>query len=302
MPNVKANGIQIEYDTFGDRRGRPLLLIMGLGTQMIAWEEDFCRQLADRGQFVIRFDNRDVGLSTKFKAAGVPNVLKAMAAAARGEEVKAPYTLEDMAEDTVGLLDVLGLATAHVCGASMGGMIAQTIAIRHPERLRSLISIMSSTGNPKLPQAKPEVMQVLLKPAPAEREAFIEHMLKTWRTIAGPGFPFDDDRMRAQMARSFDRCFCPAGTVRQLMAIIAQGNRKPALASVRVPTLVIHGADDPLVPVAAGRDTAEAIPGAELLIFKGMGHDLPPALWPKLVEAISAHTQKAEKVNRGVKK
>lgn len=294
MPNVKANGIQIEYDTFGDRGGRPLLLIMGLGTQMIAWDEDFCRQLAERGQFVIRFDNRDVGLSSKLEAAGVPNVLKAMAAAVKGEAVRAPYSLEDMAEDTVGLLDVLGLDSAHVCGASMGGMIAQTLALRHPARLKSLISIMSSTGNPRLPQAKPEVMQVLLKPAPAEREAFIEHMLKTWRTIAGQGFPFDEDRMRAQMARSFDRCYCPAGAVRQLMAIIAQGNRKPALAAVRVPTLVIHGAEDPLVPVAAGRDTAEAIPGAKLLILEGMGHDLPPALWPKLVEAISAHTQKAE--------
>jgi len=298
MPKVKANGIQIEYDTFGDRASRPLLLVMGLGTQMIAWDEAFCQQLAAKGHYVVRFDNRDVGLSTKFEAAGVPNVLKAMSAAAKGEEVRTPYTLEDMAEDTVGLLDALEIATAHVCGASMGGMIAQTMAIRHPSRLRSLISIMSSTGNPKLPPANPEAMAVLLKPAPAEREAFIEHMLQTWRTIAGRGFPFDEDRMRSQMARAFDRSYCPAGAMRQLMAIIAQGNRKPALASVGVPTLVIHGADDPLVPVAAGRDTAEAIPGAELLIIEGMGHDLPPAVWPRLVDAISAHTQKAEGLKR----
>lgn len=298
MPNVKANGIQIEYDTFGNRASRPLLLVMGLGTQMIAWDEAFCQQLAERGHFVVRFDNRDVGLSTKFEAAGLPNVLKAMAAAARGEEVRAPYTLDDMAEDTVGLLEALGLATAHVCGASMGGMIAQTMAIRHPSRLKSLISIMSSTGNPKLPPAQPEAMKALMKPTPPEREAFIEHMLQTWRAIAGRGFPFDVDRMRSQMARSYDRSYCPAGTVRQLMAIIAQGNRKPALAAVRAPTLVIHGADDPLVPVAAGRDTAEAIAGAELLIIEGMGHDLPPAVWPRLVDAISAHTQKAEGLKR----
>ncbi|OGP56367.1 MAG: alpha/beta hydrolase [Deltaproteobacteria bacterium RBG_13_61_14] len=295
MPNVKANGIQIEYDTFGNRGSRPLLLVMGLGTQMIAWDEDFCQQLAEQGHYVIRFDNRDVGLSTKFEGAGLPNVLKAMAAAAKGEEVRAPYTLDDMAEDTVGLLEALGLATAHVCGASMGGMIGQTLAIRHPSRLQSLISIMSSTGNPKLPPAQPEAMKALMKPPPAERAAFIEHMVQTWRTIAGRGFPFDEDRMRAQMARAFDRCFCPAGAARQMMAIIAHGNRKPALAGVRTPTLVIHGADDPLIPVAAGRDTAEAIPGAELLILEGMGHDLPPALWPRLVDAIAGHTQKAEK-------
>src|SRR4030042_3283553 len=287
MPNVKANGIQIEYDTFGNRGSRPLLLVMGLGTQMIAWDEDFCQQLAEQGHYVIRFDNRDVGLSTKFEGAGLPNVLKAMAAAAKGEEVRAPYTLDDMDEDTVGLLEALGLATAHVCGASMGGMIGQTLAIRHPSRLQSLISIMSSTGNPKLPPAQPEAMKALLKPPPAERAAFIEHMVQTWRTIAGRGFPFDEDRMRAQMARAFDRCFCPAGAARQMMAIIAAGNRKPALARVRTQTPVIHGADDPRIPGAAAGDPAEVTPGAELLILGGMGHALPPALWPRLVDAIA---------------
>src|SRR4030042_681249 len=234
MPNVKANGIQIEYDTFGNRGARPLLLVMGLGTQMIAWDEDFCQQLAEQGHYVIRFDNRDVGLSTKFEGAGLPNVLKAMAAAAKGEEVRAPYTLDDMAEDTVGLLEALGLATAHVCGASMGGLIGQTLG-----------------------------------------------------PIAGRVFPFDEDRMRAQMARAFDRCFCPAGAARQMMAIIAHGNRKPALARVRTQTPVIHGADDPRIPGAAAGDPAEVTPGAELLILGGMGHALPPALWPRLVDAIA---------------
>lgn len=295
MPSVTANGIQIEYDSFGDRGGRPLLLIMGLATQMIGWDEAFCEQLAARGHYVLRFDNRDVGLSSKIESAGVPNVLKAMAQAARGEKVSAPYTLADMAADAVGLLAALGIESAHVCGASMGGMIAQTMALRHPERVRSLISIMSTTGNPALPPPRPEAMRALLRPTPAKRAAFIEHMVETWRALAGRGIPFDEARIRAQSARAFDRCYCPTGTVRQMMAIITQDNRKPALAKVRVPALVIHGAEDPLVPVEAGRDTAEAIPGAELLIIEGMGHDLPPAVWPQLVAAISRHTAQAER-------
>lgn len=294
MPNVSANGIRIEYDTFGDRSSSPLLLIMGLGTQMIFWDEEFCQKLVEKGHYVIRFDNRDIGLSHKFEDAGMPNVIEAMRAAMKGEEVKTAYTIDDMADDTAGLLDALGIEAAHICGASMGGMIAQAMAIRHPSRMLSLISIMSSTGNPSLPQPKPETMSVLIAPVPEEREACIEHSVKIWRTIGSPGFAFDEERIRKLAAHSYDRCFHPPGMARQLVAIIAHGSRKPALASVTVPTLVIHGAEDPLIPVEAGKDTAEAVPGAELLIIEGMGYDLPPELWPRIVDANAAHMHKAE--------
>ncbi|MBW2060837.1 MAG: alpha/beta hydrolase [Deltaproteobacteria bacterium] len=294
MPNVTANGIQIEYDTFGDRSSPPLLLIMGLGAQMILWDEEFCDQLASQGLYVIRFDNRDIGLSTKFDEAGVPNVMEMMAAAQRGEEVKAPYTVDDMADDAVGLLDSLDIDKAHICGASMGGMIAQTVASRHPSCVLSLISIMSTTGDPALPQAKPEAMEVLLTPVPEKREAYIEHSLKASRTIGSPGFPFDEKRVRERTARGFDRSFHPQGVARQLAAVIAHGSRKPALAKVTTPTLVIHGADDPLVPVEGGRDTASAIPEAELLIIEGMGHDLPIGAWPRIVDAIARNTRRAQ--------
>jgi len=294
MTSMQANGITIEYETFGDRAGRPILLIMGLGSQMTRWEEEFCQNLAGRGHFVIRFDNRDVGLSTHFHEAGLPNVQKAMAASLTGEPVEAPYTLDDMADDAVGLLDGLGIPKAHVCGVSMGGMIAQAMAIRHPDRLLSMISIMSRTGDPAEPQARPEAMAVLLAPTPTEREAALDHMVKTRRTIGSPGFPFDEADTRKKAARDYDRAFDPAGVTRQLVAVLAHGNRKPALASVRLPTLVIHGADDPLVPVEAGRITAEAVPGAEILIIEGMGHDLPIGVWPRVTEAISGFTSKAQ--------
>jgi pimeloyl-ACP methyl ester carboxylesterase len=293
MPNVEANNIRIEYDTFGDDNNPPLLLIMGLAAQMIVWDEEFCQMLADKGLFVIRFDNRDVGLSTKFEEAGVPNVIKAMQAAARGEKVEAPYSLDDMADDAAGLLNALDIEKAHVCGASMGGMIAQTMAVRYPSRVISLVSIMSSTGEPGLPQPRPEAMAVLLRPAPQEREAFLDYYVNTWKVIAGPGFKFDEQRSRALAARNYDRCFHPQGAARQLMAIVAHGSRKKALASVTAPALVIHGADDPLVPVEAGRDTADSIPGAEIMIIEGMGHDMPPEVWPRIADAIHAHTQKA---------
>lgn len=292
MPNVKANEIQIEYDTFGDSSSPPLLLIMGLGAQMILWDEEFCEQLATKGHYVIRFDNRDIGLSTKLDEAGVPDVMAAMTAALEGKEVESPYSIDDMADDAVGLLDSLKIDKSHVCGASMGGMIAQVIAYRHPSRILSLTSIMSSTGNPELPQGKPEALAALTTPAPTEREAYIEHGVNLWQTIGSPGFPFDKERIRERTALSFDRCFHPQGLARQLVAILAHGNRKPALASVTAPTLVIHGADDPLVPVEGGKDTAEAIPGAEILIIEGMGHDLPQDAWSRIVNAITEHTHK----------
>jgi pimeloyl-ACP methyl ester carboxylesterase len=293
MPKATANGIQIEYEAFGNASFPPLLLIMGLGTQMIFWPDEFCDMLASRGHYVIRFDNRDVGLSSKFEEAGVPDVMEVMSSALQGETVEIPYTLDDMAEDAIGLLDSLNIETGHICGLSMGGMIAQVVAYRYPSRVQSLFSIMSTTGNPELPQGAPEVLALLFSPPPEEREAYIEYNVKLLRTIGSPGFPFDNDRMRDMTARGYDRCFCPQGAARHTAAIIAHGNRKPSLAAITAPTLVIHGSEDPLVPVEAGKDTAEAIPGAELLIIDGMGHDLPREVWPQLVDAMTAHTRKA---------
>ena len=294
MSRVTANGIQIEYETFGNPSGRPLLLIIGLGGQMIQWDDDLCKDLAQRGHYVIRFDNRDVGLSTKFDEAGVPNLNETFGKIMQGEKIKPPYTLDDMADDAVGLLDALGIRKAHICGMSMGGMIAQTIVIRHLSRVLSLISIYSTTGNPEVPQPKPEVIGMLIAPPPSEREANIEHMLGVFKTIAGPGFPFDEEWTRNIMAKSFDRCFYPQGRVRQLVAILTQVNRVPALASVKAPTLVVHGTGDPLASVEGGKDTAKAIPGAQLMLIEGMGHDLPHGgAWPRIVEAIAAHTLKA---------
>jgi len=212
----------------------------------------------------------------------------------QGKTVTAPYTLEDMADDAVGLLDALSIDWAHICGMSMGGMIAQTIAIRHPERLLSLISIYSTTGNPELPPPTPEAAQTLITPPPKEKEAYIEYLLNVFKTISGPGFPFDQTWHRELAVQRYERSFYPEGVSRQIMAVLAHGNRKPDLASVSVPTLVIHGSDDPLVPVECGKDTAEAIPGSELIIIEGMGHDLPhDGAWPQIVEAITAHTKKA---------
>jgi pimeloyl-ACP methyl ester carboxylesterase len=294
MAQLDVNGLRIEYDHFGDRGARPLLLVMGLGAQMLLWEEEFCRALAERGHFVVRFDNRDVGLSSKLDAAGVPNVFELMQRVVAGQQPEVPYTLDDMADDAAGLLDALGLESAHVCGASMGGMIAQTLAIRHPRRVRSLTSIMSTTGNPELPPAAPEAMAVLMSPPPATRAEAVEHHLKAWRVIGSPGFALDEARIRERGGVLYDRCFHPAGTARQLAAILAHGSRRQALAAVSAPCLVIHGAADPLVPLAGGRDTAEAIPGAELLVIEGMGHDLPPEVWPRIVEAIASLTDRAE--------
>jgi len=293
MSNIRANGINIEYEEFGNRGGRPLLLIMGLGAQMILWHEEFCRQLAGRGHRVIRFDNRDVGKSSWFDQLGVPDVTAAVGAALMRQPVKAPYFLRDMAADAVGLLDALHIDKAHIVGASMGGMIAQSVAIEFPSRVLTLTSIMSSTGNPELPPATPTAMGVLLAPPPTTREEAIDRSVTVFRTIGSPGFPFDEDDIRTRAALSFDRGFNPAGTVRQLVAILASGSRKDALKAVHAPALVIHGKDDPLVPFPAGQDTAAAIRGAELLAIDGMGHDLPRAVWPRLIDAISALTARA---------
>ncbi len=293
MPKIQANGIELEYETFGDASAEPLLLIMGLGGQLTLWHEDLCGALAERGYFVIRYDNRDVGLSTRFDEAGVPNMIELVMAQAQGKTPESPYSVDDMADDAAGLLDGLGIDSAHVCGASMGGMIAQTLAMRHPARVRSLVSIMSTTGDPGLPQAKPEVMAKLAAAPPPDRAAAIEQSVDTWRTIGSPGFEFDEEFIRERSTRDYDRSYTPDGTARQAAAIIAHGSRREGLTRLDLPTLVIHGADDPLVPVEGGKDTADAIPGAELLIFDGMGHDMPIALHGQLADAIAGTAKRA---------
>ena len=293
MPRIDANGIRIEFDTFGDRRAEPLVLVMGLGGQMLLWDESFCESLARRGHFVVRFDNRDIGLSTHFDAHGAPDLMALMTAATTGKPIELAYTLDDMADDAVALIDALGMNDAHFVGASMGGMIVQTVAIRHPARVRSLTSIMSTTGNPSLPPARPDLLGRLGGPAPVGKQANIDASVEMWKLISGPGYPFDEAAIRERSAQLYERSHHPEGQLRQLAAIMAHGNRAPSLASVRAPTLVIHGTDDPLVPVEGGKDTAAAIPGAELILIPGMGHDMPKQLHATLVDAISTHTQKA---------
>ncbi len=288
MPNIAANGIKIEYDEFGDRNAPPVLLIMGLGAQMILWRDEFCKDLASRGFRVIRFDNRDVGKSTWFDHLGVPDLLAVVnAAMMRQPSTGAPYFVRDMAADAAGLLDALGIESAHIVGASMGGMIAQNLAIDFPKKVRSLTSIMSTTGDPELPQPKAEALNVLLSPQPTTRDEAIERGVLVFRTIGSPGFEFDEPEIRKLATLSWERGANPSGVIRQLVAILASGSRKEALASVRVPALVIHGKEDPLVPVEAGMETAKAIPDAKLLLIDGMGHDMPRPLWPRFVDAIS---------------
>jgi pimeloyl-ACP methyl ester carboxylesterase len=285
-----ANGIELCYDTFGERSDPPVVLVMGLAAQMIAWDDEFCSQLAGRGRWVVRFDNRDIGRSTHFDAAGVPDVGAALFAAMQGKAVEAAYRLEDMARDVVGLLDALRIDRAHVVGASMGGAIAQTMAIHHAERLQSLVSIMATTGDPGLPPPTPEATAVLLKPTPLELGAYIESYAATWKVLRAGSFPLDEARDDSRARANHARGLHPAGVARQILAILASGSRKPALAGVRVPTLVIHGSTDPLVPLACGEDTARTIPGADLVVVEGMGHALPVSFWPRIIDAIASHT------------
>lgn len=286
---VKANDIEIAYDTFGESPDPPLLLIMGLSSQMIYWDEAFCQELASRGYWVIRFDNRDVGLSTKLEKAGVPDLMQLLMKVQQGEAVEAPYTLLDMAADAIGLLDALEIDTAHIVGASMGGMIAQSIAINYPERIRTLTSIMSSTNHPDLPQPSPEAISVLITPPPSDRGEYIEDSVKTWGFLNGPKYPLNEKLIRERAARAYDRSYYPAGAGRQLAAILASGNRREELKSVEIPSLVIHGDADPLVSLEGGKDTAKSITGAELLIIEGMGHSIPVEVAPKLIDAITRH-------------
>ena len=288
-----SNGIRLCYETFGDRTSPPLILIMGLASQMIVWDDEFCAQLAGRGFWVIRFDNRDIGESTRFPNERAPHVAELVFAQATGLRFRVPYTLRDMAADTIGLLDALGIERAHVVGASMGGAIAQELAIAYPARVRSLTSIMSTTGDPKLPGPQPKALARLGKKVPVDRAGYVREYVTTWSVLAGDHFPFDADRTARQGAAGFDRGINPPAASRQLLAIIASGNRKRALRELRVPTLVIHGTLDPLIPVAAGRDTAATIPGAQLLLIEGMGHSFPREVWPSIIDAIARHAAQA---------
>jgi len=288
---VPSNGIQLCYETFGDRTNPPLILIMGLATQMIVWDDDFCNLLAARGFWVIRFDNRDIGMSTRFPKARTPSFAELMLAQLTRIKFRVPYTLRDMAADTVGLMDALGVRSAHVVGASMGGMIAQELTILYPARVRSLTSIMSSTGDPRLPRATPRALAVLGKKVPLDREGYVREYVATWRVLAGDHFPFNAERTARQGAAGYERGINPPGASRQLLAIIASGNRKKALRGVKIPTLVIHGTADPLVPVEHGRDTARTVLGARLLLVEGMGHSFPREVWPRIIDAIAAHAE-----------
>src|SRR3989339_562329 len=286
MSRVTANGIQIEYETFGNPSDRPLLLVIGLGGQLIWWDENLCQDLVSRGHYVIRYDNRDTGLSTKFDQAGKPDVMGTLGKILSGDKSGVPYTIEEMADDGAGLLDAIGIPSAHICGMSMGGMIAQTIALRHPSRVLSLTSIYSQTGNPKLPQPKQEVLTAMFTPIPTERADYIEYMFGFHKMVAGRAYPVDEEWIRRKMAASYDRCFCPHGVGRQGIAIMAQSNRTAALADIKAPALVIHGTDDPLVPVEGGKETSAAIPGSRLMLIEGMGHDIPHGgAWPENAEA-----------------
>jgi pimeloyl-ACP methyl ester carboxylesterase len=282
--------LEIAYERFGDPGSPPVLLIMGLGTQMLGWPDGFCEALAGRGVHVIRFDNRDIGLSTHMTDAPTPDVRAAML----GDTSSASYTLSDMAGDLVGLLDTLGLDDAHLVGASMGGMIAQTAAIESPSRVRSLTSIMSSTGEPSVGQATPRALEALLTPPAATRADAIERTVSIVRVIGSPGFELDEAELRWRTGIAYDRSNDPVGVARQLVAIAASGDRSAALRSVSVPALVLHGADDPLVAVSGGRATARAIPGAELIVFDGMGHNLPRELWAEIARRIGELVERAE--------
>ncbi len=284
-----ANGIEIAYQEAGDPGGEPLLLIMGLGTQMLAWDEQLCAMLAERGFRVIRFDNRDIGHSTMIDAAGMPSRLDMM----RGRRDRAPYLLTDMADDAFGLMDHLGVDAAHVVGASMGGMIAQTMAIERPERVRSLVSMMSGTGNRWLGWPHWRAFGVLLADFPRSREAYVERVNRTFEIVGSPGFRRDPERLSEMAGRMYDRSHNPAGILRQMYAVTASGDRAPALRRLDLPTTVIHGTADRLVRAAAGRATARAIPGARLRMIEGMGHDLPRDLWPDFVEEITATVGRA---------
>ncbi len=300
MAQIAANGIKLEYEDFGPVTGEPILLIMGLGAQLTRWPLGLIQMLTARFYRVIRYDNRDVGLSQRFHSAGPANVAQIMADAMAGKPPKSAYTLNDMADDAAGLLDALKIRRAHIVGASMGGMIAQMVAANHPERTCSLTSIMSSTGNRALPPAKPEAMEVLMtRPESQELEAIVTHGMRAQKTIGSPAYPATDAELRARIEEDFRRAYYPDGFSRQMAAIMASGDRREALKKITAPTVVLHGADDPLVPIDGGPDTAPNISGAELRIVPGMGHDLPAQVFSAVVEAIEAAAARARSQSTG---
>ncbi|HEY0403996.1 MAG TPA: alpha/beta hydrolase [Blastococcus sp.] len=284
VQRAQVGELELAYETFGTAGDPPVLLVMGLATQMIGWPDDFCRQLADRGYYVVRFDNRDIGLSTHLHDAGAPDLMAVLG----GDHSSVPYELADLAGDCVGLLDALGLDSVHLVGASMGGMIAQLVALQAPERVRTLTSIMSTTGDPSVGAPSDAALALLLTPAAGDRDGAVQQVVDTYRVIGSPGFEFDESALRDRAGLSFDRAYDPAGVARQLAAILTTRDRTPDLKSASMPCLVVHGAEDALVNVSGGHATAAAIPDAELLIVDGMGHDLPRQVWPQLIERMTA--------------
>jgi pimeloyl-ACP methyl ester carboxylesterase len=290
---ARANGIDICYEIFGEPGAEPMLLIMGLGAQMILWDDEFCERLAALGFRVIRFDNRDIGKSSKLSGGKRLSPFELLKLRFLRIPVAAPYKLSDMAKDTVALMDALSISSAHLVGASMGGMIAQEVTISYPQRVRSLTSIMSTTGNPKVPPPTREASAMLMAPPPATRDEYIARFAQTWKILRVGRFPKDEARDLSRAERCYERGLSPAGVGRQLRAILASGSRKERLGAVKTPTLVIHGTVDPLVHPMGGMDTAASIPGARLLMIEGMGHALPVELWPQVIEPIAAHASGA---------
>jgi pimeloyl-ACP methyl ester carboxylesterase len=286
---VQVGDVELCYETFGERSDPALLLVMGLGTQMLAWREEFCEELVNRGFFVIRYDNRDVGRSTRFSGVRPPGLLELL----RRKPRDSAYTLDDMADDGIGLLDALGIDKAHVVGASMGGMIGQVMAVRHPDRVLSLTSIMSTTGGRFVGMQSPRVFPYLLGSPPNDEDQYIERARSLFDVIGSPGFERNDDEFTDLARRSFRRGISPSATGRQLAAIVGAGDRTKDLAGIRSPTLVIHGSDDKMIAPSGGRATAKAIPGAELMIIEGMGHDLPRGAWERIADAIARNAARS---------
>ena len=292
LKKVPANGIEIAYETFGDAGAPPLLMVMGLGTQMLAWPDELCEDLAQRGHYVVRFDNRDAGASTHFDGVRAPHAAKVATKRARP-----PYTIDDMADDAAGLVEALELGPVHVVGASLGGFISQTLAIRRPDLVRSLTLIMTSTGSRRVGQANPKLIGRLLKGrVVSSREEAMEAVVETFSIIGSKGFALDEERLREVGARSYDRGHDPAGYRRQLAAVVAQPNRSDQLRTLRVPTLVMHGLNDPLVNASGGMALARRLRGSRFIGFQGMGHDLPRELWPEFADHIAALVLRAEGV------
>lgn len=294
MPTVTTpnTGIEIFYEDHGDPAHDTILLVMGLGAQLTLWPDELVEALVGEGFRVIRYDNRDIGLSQKMEGARAPGLAMQVLRKKIGFPAKVPYTLTDMAHDGIGVLDALGIESAHVVGASMGGMIAQLMAVHHGHRLRSMTSIMSSTGNGKLPQAEKHAMEALIAPITSmEEESLVAHGLNIAKNIGSPGFPFDPEQQRERVLKNVRRSVYPAGPPRQLAAIIDDGCRRSRLAQVRVPTLVLHGEDDPLVKLEAGEDTARHISGARLVTIPGWGHDIPLPLVPRVAQEIVTHAR-----------